>query len=202
MTEQEALQQAAAEIQKREIHEKNRNELVNEINKETPIIVNQQREKRVQELKEQQEAHVALYKRESSVIAKEIDEILSLSKKEQVDNDTLNGLMDAVRFSNKRDEIYVSLPDDVSKSVFSRGIKEVGDRAFVEAYEKAGKNVFQALADVNGVKNIFELGELDAQRNKELMKAFENDKESIMIEKLAQRVAEILDGNKNKPRLY
>lgn len=126
---------------------------------------------------------------------------MSLSKKEQVDNDTLNGLMDAVRFSNKRDEIYASLPDDVHKSIFRRGIKEVGDVAFVEAYEKAGKNVFQALADVNGVKNIFELGELDAQREKQLMKAFENDKESIMIDKLAQRVAEILDGNK-KPRLY
>lgn len=196
MTEQEALQQAAAEIQKREIYEKNRNELVNEINKETPIIVNQQREKRVQELKEQQEAHVALYKRESSVIAKEIDEILSLSKKEQVDNDTLNGLMNAIEFSNKVDEIRASFTDEVSFDVFKRGVKEVGVEAFVEAYEKAGNNVFQALADVNGCKDIFELGELDAKRDKELMRAFENDKESIMIEKIAQRVAEILKESK------
>lgn len=196
MTEQEALQQAAAEIQKREIYEKNRNELVNEINKETPIVVNAQREKRIQELREQQEAHVKVYKRESPLIAKEIDDILSLSKKEQVDNDTLNGLMNAIGFSNKVDEIRASFTDEASFNVFKRGVKEVGAEAFVEAYEKAGNNVFQALADVNGCKDILELGELDAKRDKELIRAFENDKDSIMIEKIAQRVAEILKENK------
>ncbi len=196
MTEQEALQQAADEIMKKEIHEKNRNELVNEINKETPIIVNAQREKRIQELREQQEAHVKVYKRENPVIAKEIDDILSLSKKEQVDNDTLNGLMNAIEFSNKVDEIRASFTDEVSFNVFKRGVKEVGVEAFVEAYEKAGNNVFQALADVNGCKDILELGELDAKRDKELMRAFENDKDSIMIEKIAQRVAEILKESK------
>lgn len=196
MTEQEALQQAADEIMKKEIHEKNRNELVNEINKETPIIVNAQREKRIQELREQQEAHVKVYKRENPVIAKEIDDILSLSKKEQVDNDTLNGLMNAIEFSNKVDEIRASFTDEVSFNVFKRGVKEVGVEAFVEAYEKAGNNVFQALADVNGCKDILELGELDAKRDKELMRAFGNDKDSIMIEKIAQRVAEILKESK------
>lgn len=196
MTEQEALQQAADEIMKKEIHEKNRNELVNEINKETPIIVNAQREKRIQELQEQQEAHVKVYKRENPVIAKEIDDILSLSKKEQVDNDTLNGMMNAIEFSNKVDEIRASFTDEVSFNVFKRGVKEVGVEAFVEAYEKAGNNVFQALADVNGCKDILELGELDAKRDKELMRAFGNDKDSIMIEKIAQRVAEILKESK------
>jgi hypothetical protein len=196
MTQEEALQQAAEEIQKKEIYKKNRNELVNEINKETPIIVNAQREKRIQELQEQQEAHVKVYKRESPVIAKEIDDILNLSKKEQVDNDTLNGMMNAIEFSNKVDEIRASFTDEASFNVFNRGVKEVGAEAFVEAYEKAGNNVFQALADVNGCKDILELGELDTKRKKDLMRAFGNDKESIMIEKIAQRVAEILKESK------
>ncbi|MEA4937204.1 hypothetical protein SDC9_154193 [bioreactor metagenome] len=196
MTEQEALQLAADEIMRKDMLEKSSKEIAGNINRETPNIVNAQREKRIQELQEQQEAHIKVYKRENPLIAKEINEILGLEKKESVEKSSLDNVMNKIEFSNKMDRIYSSFTDDASKNVFSRGIKEVGHEAFVEAYEKAGNNVFQALADVNGCKDILELGELDAKRDKELMRAFENDKESIMIEKIAQRVAEILKESK------
>ena len=113
---------------------------------------------------------------------------------EDIEKNTLNNVMNAIEFSNKVDEIRASFTDETSFNVFNRGVKEVGSEAFVEAYEKAGNNVFQALADVNGCKDILELGQRDRQRNEEKMKLLKPE-DSEMIERIAQRVAQILKQN-------
>lgn len=196
MTREEALQQAADEILKRERQEIAKNELANAINKETTNQVNVQREQRLKDLREQQEAYEKVYKKENPAFTKEINDILGLGKKEEVNKSSLDNVMNKIAISNKVDEIRASFTDEASFNVFNRGVKEVGAESFLEAFEKAGNNVFQALADVNGCKDILELGERDRLQDKELMDAIDQDKEILKIEKIARRVAEILKTQK------
>lgn len=194
MTEQEALQQAAAEILKKEQQEMAKKEFANSIDKETTNLVNTQREKKLKDLQEQQEAHIRIYKKEDYFLANEIINILGDKQKESIEKSSLENVMNKIAVSNKEDEIRASFTDEASFNVFNRGVKEVGSEVFMEAYEKAGNNVFQALADVNGCKDIFELGARDRMKNEELMKVLKPEG-SEMIERIAQRVAEILKQN-------
>jgi len=192
MTKEEALQQAAEEIQKKEQHEFATKELAGKINSGTNEIVKNQRDNKVKELQEQQEAYVKVYKKENPVIAQEINDILGLSAKEGTQKNTLDGVINAIEFSNKVDQTRAAFTDEGSKNAFNRGVKQVGAEVFMAAYEKAGNNVFQALAEVNGCKDIIELIQQDERKEKEKKNILNPDKDSEMIEKIAQRVAEIL----------
>lgn len=204
MTKEEALEQAAADIQKKEQQEIAAKEISGKINSETIEIVKYQREQRVQELKEQQEAYIKVYKKENPLIAQEINDILGLSKQEKIQKSSLDNIMYQLELKDKEDSIRASFKkDEASFKAFNRGVSEFGRDVFISEFEKRGNNVYIALMKLYGfetINQLFEKIKLENQEreqsDKDLKRTINADKDEDMIDKIAKRVAEILNEKK------
>lgn len=203
MTKEEALQQAAEEIQKKEQHEFATKELAGKINSGTNEIVKNQRDNKVKELQEQQDAYTKIYKKENPVIAQEINDILGLSAKEGTEKNTLDNLMLQIQLSNKEDKYLASFKDEATFNAFNMGLERFGREIFIPEFEKNEYNVFTTLMKLYGLDTFDQLfekikleNEQKKQDEKDFYRSVNPDKDSEMIEKIAQRVAEIMKNQK------
>lgn len=193
MTNEEIMQQAKQEIEKREVDKKNSNFLSSLINSGTDELVQAQRASEIEKLQEQQKAYEEVYKRPNPNIQMDIDKLKNLALSEQTHTKSIDNILSAIQFSNDVDKKRESFLNEFEKSAFDRGIKQVGSTVFMEALNKSNNNVFQALADVNGCKNIFELAEKE-QKSRVDMEYIATQKKDDReyISKLAKEVAKEL----------
>lgn len=196
MTDQEILDQAKAEIAKKEREVLNVAALEKTITAGTTQQVNAKRTEELRQLREEAEAYQKVYKRESVEIADKIKRIENIEQVEEVDKKSLDGVIGAIEFSNKVDDTRASFTEETGLYCFDRGVRVVGKEKFMSALENAGGNVYQALADIYGCKNIFELTAIDEKAKEDaeyLLSGKKDDRE--FISRLAKEVAKQLKNN-------
>lgn len=203
MTREEALQLAAEEIQRKEQHDFAVKELSSKINQNTAETVKAQRDQKLKELQEHQEAYIKIYKKENPMITQEINEILGRVDLETKKNKANDNLMLQLELKEKVEFYRQKFEDAAQFNLFNRGVKEFGREVFIPEFEKNENNVFTTLMSLYGLETMEQLHEkiiIENQERKQKEKEFENiihpDKDREMIEKIAQRVAEILKGQK------